>query len=80
MGLLQEREERAHEAGKVGVVFCPVFVFGPMVHEIPRLETFGGTPADWFKAVVKGETAGTRQPAKFGFVIQQCLPSLLHAG
>ena len=61
-------------------VFCPVFVFRPMMHDVLSLETFRRTPADWFKAVVKDETAGTRQPAKFGFVIQQCLPSLMHAG
>ena len=50
-------------------VFCPVFVFGRMVHEVPSLETFWRTPADGFKAVVKDETAGTRQPAKFGCVV-----------
>ncbi|KAI1798325.1 NAD(P)-binding protein [Ganoderma leucocontextum] len=69
----KELGEKEEALGWDLVVFCPLFVFGPVVYESPSLETFGSTQADWYKRVVrvKGETGGAMGNVtlmKFGVV------------
>ena len=69
-GAKKELSEKGETLGWDLAVFCSPFVFGPMIHDVPSMEMFGRTPADWYKRVVKGETdgPGARQPANFGYV------------
>ena len=36
------------------VTLVPPVVFGPIVHEAPNLDSFGGTPRMWYDHIVKG--------------------------
>ncbi|KAI0367231.1 D-lactaldehyde dehydrogenase [Pilatotrama ljubarskyi] len=40
------------------VVLAPPYVFGPVIHEAPSLDQFGGTARDWYDHVIKGDLSG----------------------
>ena len=40
------------------VVINPPWVYGPVIHEAPSLESFGSTQSQWYGAVVKGLAKG----------------------
>ena len=54
-------------------MFCPPFVFGPPVHEIPSVEKFEGTQSQLYNRVVKGELGEELgRLTTFGCVIELC--------
>ncbi len=65
----KELGEKGETLGWDLVVFNPPFVFGPVVHECPSVETLGSSPAEFYKRIVKGEASGeVAQLTKFGYV------------
>ena len=53
-------EEHKEEIGGAWdlVTFNPPWVYGPVTHEAPSLESFGSTQSQWYNAVVKGAVKG----------------------
>ena len=52
--------EKAKEGGLEWdlVTLCPSYVFGPIVHDVPTLESFKGTAKDWYDHVIQGDLQG----------------------
>ena len=52
--------EREKERGLVWdlITICAPWVFGPVIHEAPSLESFGSTQSVWYHNVVKGAVKG----------------------
>ncbi|KAI0696054.1 NAD(P)-binding protein [Cerioporus squamosus] len=48
------------------VTFCAPFVFGPVIHEVPSLESLGGSQGLWYRNVAKGAAKGDAL-TKLGF-------------
>ncbi|RPD79313.1 NAD(P)-binding protein [Lentinus tigrinus ALCF2SS1-7] len=55
---LYETEQAKGNLGWDLVTLLAPLVFGPIIHEAPTLERFGGTPRMWYNNVVKGALQG----------------------
>ncbi|KAI0716154.1 NAD(P)-binding protein [Cerioporus squamosus] len=40
------------------VTLNPPYVYGPIIHEVPTLESFGGSPRMWYDHIVQGDLHG----------------------
>ena len=69
----KELDAKGETLGWDMTVFCPPFVFGPPVHEIPSVEKFEGTQSQLYNRVVKGELGEELgRLTTFGCVIELC--------